>query len=193
MSTIFQARQFMQQGNFAAARETVNSILRMDPNNAEAWQLSVDLAMDAPSRAQAQAGLQRALSMRPQPRPQPQPVPYQPQYPPQGQYSPYPIQQQPPGMNYPAPIYPPYGVPYEKDYIGEALITLLLYYVGAGVIGFIANLIFLNNAKNDQRRGVMTRNVGCLQAILIVNSIIFGLLFLSMCIFFMLPAMFGGY
>jgi Trk-type K+ transport system membrane component len=65
---------------------------------------------------------------------------------------------------YPPPQ--PYGYRPEKDYLGEALITLVLYYVGLGIVGLIVNIVFLGNARRDQSMGIMTRNVGCLQAIL---------------------------
>lgn len=67
----------------------------------------------------------------------------------------------PPGA---APVYRP-----EKSYLGEAFITLLLYYLGFGLIGLIANILFLNNARRDERTGVVTRNVGCLQVLLWVH------------------------
>jgi hypothetical protein len=69
----------------------------------------------------------------------------------------------------PAP--PPYAYPYrpEKDYLGQAFITLILYYVGLGIVGLIANIMFLNSARRDERQGVVTRNVGCLQILLWVH------------------------
>jgi hypothetical protein len=162
-------------------------VLRADPYNVEGWQLAIDLAPDSNSRSQAQVGLERSMAARAQqqPMPQAQPVYYQQPYPPQ-----QPMVVYPPGQMYAQPYR------YEKDYIGEALVTLLLYYIGAGVIGFVANLIFLNNAKNDQRRGIITRNVGCLQAILIVNGIVFSVGCVALFFLFLLPilpAMFGGY
>jgi hypothetical protein len=186
MTTLLQARQLMQQGNYAAAREVVNTILRADPYNAEGWQLAMDLAPDANTRSQAQVGLERSIAARQQA----QPMPYaQPQYY-QQQYMP---PQQPMIINQPGQMYAQQPYRYEKDYMGEALITLLLYYIGAGIVGFIANLIFLNNAKNDQQRGVATRNVGCLQALLAVNVIVFGAGCLALGFFFLLPLMFGSY
>lgn len=68
---------------------------------------------------------------------------------------------------YPPPQ--PYGYRPEKDYLGEALITLVLYYVGLGIVGLIVNIVFLGNARRDQSVGIMTRNVGCLQAVLWVH------------------------
>jgi hypothetical protein len=67
-----------------------------------------------------------------------------------------------------SPGAPPLDLP-EKSYLGEAFITLLLYYLGFGLIGLIANILFLNNARRDERTGVVTRNVGCLQVLLWVH------------------------
>lgn len=66
----------------------------------------------------------------------------------------------------PQPMYRP-----EKNYIGEAFITLVLYYVGFFVVGLIANIIFLNNANRDERQGLLVRNKGCLVALLWVQII----------------------
>ncbi len=71
---------------------------------------------------------------------------------------------QQPYAPYPPPQ--PYAYRPEKDYLGEALLTLVLYYVGLGIVGLIVNIVFLGNARRDQSMGIMTRNVGCLQAIL---------------------------
>src|SRR5690348_4735820 len=104
MTTLLQARQMMQAGNFAGAREIVYGILRTDPNNAEAWQLAVDLAPDDNARVQAHQGLQRAMANRP---PQPQQV----QYAPQPYQQPYPQQPQQPYMQQPIVINTPGGYP----------------------------------------------------------------------------------
>ena len=68
---------------------------------------------------------------------------------------------------------PPQPVAYrpEKSYLGEAFLALGLYYFGFGIAGLIANIIFLNNARRDERQGILTRNVGCLQALLWVHVI----------------------
>ena len=60
--------------------------------------------------------------------------------------------------------YPPQQPAYRppKSYLGEALITLLWYYIGFWIVGMIANIIFLNNANRDQRMGMMVENKGCL-------------------------------
>jgi hypothetical protein len=59
----------------------------------------------------------------------------------------------------------------EKNYIGQAFIALILYYVGLWVAGLIANIIFLNNAKEDERMGYIVRNKGCLTVLLWVQVI----------------------
>jgi len=64
-----------------------------------------------------------------------------------------------------------YYRPPEKNYIGEAFLTLALYYLGLGIVGLIANIIFLNNANRDMRQGLYVRNKGCLQALLWVHVI----------------------
>lgn len=66
---------------------------------------------------------------------------------------------------------PPYRYEYrpEKNYLGQALLTLVLYYVGLGIIGLIANIMFLSSARRDERQGIITRNVGCLQVLLWVH------------------------
>lgn len=53
----------------------------------------------------------------------------------------------------------------EKSYLGEAFLAWVLYYVGF-VPGLIANILFLSNARRDERQGIITRNVGCLQILL---------------------------
>ncbi len=83
----------------------------------------------------------------------------------------------------------------EKDYLGEAFITLLLYFVGMGVAGLIANIIFLNNARRDQNQGVNTRNVGCLQVLLWFQIISLVLACAAVAIIMLLggfAAVFGG-
>jgi hypothetical protein len=93
----------------------------------------------------------------------------------------------------PAPAYRP-----EKSYLGEAFITLILYYLGFGLIGLIANLIFLSNARRDERQGVITSNVGCLQILLWVHIALFvlgcilGAIFLALGGVGTLAAIFGS-
>ena len=88
-------------------------------------------------------------------------------------------------------VYPPPQPAYrpEKDCLGEAFLTLLLYYLGFGIGGLIANIIFLNNARRDEQQGVFTRNVGCLQALLWVHIIGMVLGCIATVIFFVL----GGF
>lgn len=179
MTTLLQARQMMQAGNFNGAREIVYTILRADPNNTDAWQMAVELAPDDNARVQAHQGLQRAVANRPPQQPQ-----YAQPYPQQQQYQ-QPYMQQPIVINANAPA--GYGaMPYrpEKDYMGEAFITLLLYFVGAGIIGLIANVLFLMNASRDRNNGIVTHNVGCLQIMLIVNAAIIALSAIAACLFF---------
>lgn len=66
----------------------------------------------------------------------------------------------------PAPVYRP-----QKSYLTEAIIALVLYYLGFGIIGLIANIMFLNNANRDERQGVDVENKGCLQVLLWVHVI----------------------
>jgi thiosulfate reductase cytochrome b subunit len=93
----------------------------------------------------------------------------------------------------PVPIYRP-----AKSYLGEAFITLILYYLGFGVIGLIANLLFLSNARRDERLGLITQNVGCLQVLLWVHILliaigcIFAIVFLALGGLGALAAIFGS-
>lgn len=92
---------------------------------------------------------------------------------------------------YPPPQYPPAQPMYrpEKNYLAEALVTFLLYYFGFGIIGLIANIIFLNNANRDERQGVIVRNKGCLQVLLWVQIALMILACISMIIFLALGGM----
>jgi len=83
----------------------------------------------------------------------------------------------------PAPVYRP-----EKNYLGEALLTLVLYYLGFGIIGLIANILFLNNANRDERMGIITRNAGCLRVLLWVQVA----LMVIGCIVLIVWLVFGG-
>jgi hypothetical protein len=86
----------------------------------------------------------------------------------------------------------------EKSYLAEAFITLILYYLGFGLIGLIANIIFLSNARRDERQGVITSNVGCLQTLLWVHIALFvlgcilGAVFLALGGLGTLAAIFGS-
>ena len=85
---------------------------------------------------------------------------------------------------YPPPS--PYAYRPEKDYLGEALITLVLYYIGLGIVGLIVNIVFLGNARRDQNMGIVTRNVGCLQAILWFHIAVMAIGGIIACIIFVL-------
>jgi Trk-type K+ transport system membrane component len=87
---------------------------------------------------------------------------------------------------YPPPPPQPYAYRPEKDYLGESLITLLLYYVGFGIVGLIVNIIFLSNARRDESMGIMTRNVGCLKAVLWLHVALIVISFIVACIFMLL-------
>jgi hypothetical protein len=51
----------------------------------------------------------------------------------------------------------------EKSFTGKAILTLVLYYIGFWIGGFIANLIFLNESKREARRlGRSPDGAGCL-------------------------------
>lgn len=99
------------------------------------------------------------------PPPQPQPAPPPAQAPPvvvvQPQSSPPPAAPQPQVLVVDRP-----GYVREKSYLGHAFLTLALYWFGFYIAGLIANLIFLGNARRDRQWGVITTNVGCLQALL---------------------------
>ncbi|MBN1312499.1 MAG: hypothetical protein JXB30_13880 [Anaerolineae bacterium] len=91
---------------------------------------------------------------------------------------------QPYGPYQPSPLYAQRP---EKDYLGEALITLVLYYVGFGLIGLIVNIVFLGNARRDQSMGIATRNVGCLQAVLWVHIALMVIGFSIACVALIIP------
>ncbi len=93
---------------------------------------------------------------------------------------------------YQQPMYPPPQQPYyrpQKDYVGEAFLTLALYIFGFWIVGFIVNIIFLSNAKRDESMGIATQNVGCLQALLWIEITLFVLSTIGCLLFFFV---FGG-
>jgi hypothetical protein len=137
-------QRLVAQGDIEGAQEALDGVIRAEPYNAEAWRLAVQIAPTPALRANAQSGLQRALAMQQAPPPQ-QYMPVQPMY----------VQAVP--------------VRYEKDYLPEALISLVLYYLGLGIVGLIVNIVFLNNANRDEQQGIPVRNVGCLKALLVVQ------------------------
>lgn len=76
----------------------------------------------------------------------------------------------------------------EKDYLGWAVLSLILYYFGFGIIGLIANVVLLGNARQDRNRGIETRNVGCLRAVLYFQLFVFAVVCLGAAIFILAPA-----
>lgn len=140
-------RQLIAEGRVEEAQTSLDAVLRSQPYHAEAWRLAVQIAPTPALRANAQSGLQRALAMQ-------QPVPAQPMY----------VQA--------APVYVAAApIRYEKDYLPEALISLVMYFIGGGIIGLILNIIFLANANRDQQQGIPVRNAGCLKALLIADLV----------------------
>ncbi|MBN1429057.1 MAG: hypothetical protein JXB07_11775 [Anaerolineae bacterium] len=85
----------------------------------------------------------------------------------------------------------PYVQRPEKDYLGEAFITLVLYYVGLGIVGLVVNIVFLGNARRDQSVGIVTRNVGCLQALLWFHIAAIALSAIVACVIFILIPLFA--
>ncbi len=60
-----------------------------------------------------------------------------------------------------------------RNLIGEAFLTLALYYLGLGVSGFIANVYFLRRAQREQAEGIPVKNMGCLVALLWAHVVLF--------------------
>lgn len=63
-----------------------------------------------------------------------------------------------------------------EDYFWRSVLTLALYYVGAFIGGFIANIIFLVRSKEEMDAGVKVEARGCLVALLITHIVIVCLL-----------------
>jgi hypothetical protein len=167
-------RQLVAQGHVEEAQTSLDALLRSQPYNAEAWRLAVQIAPTPALRANAQSGLQRALAMQ-QAAPPPQYVPVQPVY----------VQA--------APVYVPAApVRYEKDYLPEALIALVMYFIGGGIIGLILNLVFLANANRDQQQGIPVRNAGCLKALLIADLVVLSLSCVLVAVYFVFFAAMVG-
>ena len=74
-----------------------------------------------------------------------------------------------------------------KHFLLRALITLLLYFFGVGLIGMIANAVFLMNANRDRENGIVVRNVGCLQAMMVLSGLGLVITIIGGCIIFLLP------
>ena len=57
-----------------------------------------------------------------------------------------------------------------KSYTWQAVLTLVLYYVGFWIVGFIANLIFLSDIKKERERtGNNPTGSGCLSFLLFIH------------------------
>jgi hypothetical protein len=67
----------------------------------------------------------------------------------------------------------PYDTPRPpKSYLGEAILTLALYYFGIGLGGFIANFYFMRQLREDHEAGIPTKFGGCLTALLIAHIVL---------------------
>ncbi len=65
------------------------------------------------------------------------------------------------------------GVHASKSYVGSAVLTLILYYVGFYIVGLICNLIFLSQAKQSQKIiGSSPSGKGCLDFLLWTHLLI---------------------
>jgi hypothetical protein len=54
-----------------------------------------------------------------------------------------------------------------KSYLNSAILTLILYFVGFGLIGVVVNFVYLSSAKNEElRTGVAPEGKGCLVALI---------------------------
>lgn len=168
MADLQQARRLINEANPNAAREIVQQLLRENVYDVEAWRLAVMLARTDEERSHAEEQLNRALQHQ-QIRAQSSRLPSVPQAQP---ISATPI--------------------YTKDYMGEALLTLLLYYLGFGLFGIIANVLFLNGARDKQASGIPVKNVGCLQWLLWIHLGLIALGTLFFCVFALVPLVFAG-
>jgi hypothetical protein len=57
-----------------------------------------------------------------------------------------------------------------QSFVGSAVLTWVLYYVGFYIIGFIVNLVYLSSAKNIFRQtGISPSGRGCLQFLFFVH------------------------
>ena len=60
-----------------------------------------------------------------------------------------------------------------RSYVGPAIFTLVLYWLLFYIGGLIANIAYLNSAKNTERiTGIAPEGKGCLWALLIVHFIV---------------------
>lgn len=61
----------------------------------------------------------------------------------------------------------------QKNYVGHAVITLILYYLGFWIVGLILNILFLSDARNHQRQtGRAASGVGCLWLLIAVHLVL---------------------
>jgi len=61
----------------------------------------------------------------------------------------------------------------DKSYVGPAVITWALYYLGAWIVGLIVNIVYLSEAgRYAQATGRPASGVGCLWALLIVHLLL---------------------
>lgn len=79
-----------------------------------------------------------------------------------------------------------------KDFVGPAILTFVLYYFGFYLAGLIANFIYLSSAKNIKRAtGISPSGKGCLDFLIITHfwlPLIGGGLFLVALVFVALVA-----
>lgn len=60
-----------------------------------------------------------------------------------------------------------------KSYIGQALISLALYYLGFWIVGLVVNVLFLREALQYRRSTARpVSGVGCLWAVLVVHVVV---------------------
>lgn len=65
------------------------------------------------------------------------------------------------------------GIHAAKSYLGSAVLTLLLYYVGFFIIGLICNLVFISKSNESKRiTGSNPSGRGCLFVLLWVHLIL---------------------
>lgn len=60
-----------------------------------------------------------------------------------------------------------------RSYVGHAIISFILYYLGFWVVGLILNILFLSEARTHQRRtGQSPAGVGCLWLLIAVHVVL---------------------
>jgi len=166
LADLQQARRLINEAQPHAAREVVEQVLREDENNVEAWRLAVTLARTDEERTHAEDQLKRALQHQ------------------QGRAARSQVASVPQAQHVSSN-----GV-VVKDYLVESIFTLILYYLGFFVAGIVANIIFLNSAKEKEASGAAVKNIGCLQWLLWVHLGLIAAGMLFACVFFLLPIVF---